>query len=120
MKDLYPELSQRIMSYDPSELLISAVTVFELEYGAAKSNWGERTRQKLYTFLAPFSILPFSTEDAIAAGNIRYQLTKQGNTIGPYDIQIAAQGVARGLTVVTHNTGEFSRIPNLRIEDWAV
>ena len=43
-------------------------SIFELEYGAAKSNWGERTRQKLAMFLAPFNILPFTAEDAICAG----------------------------------------------------
>ena len=40
--------------------------------------------------------------------------------IGPYDIQIAAQGVSRGLTVVTHNMGEFSRVPGLKAEDWII
>lgn len=120
MKNKYPALSTKLFSCNPSELIISSVTVFELEYGAEKSNWGDRTRQKLAMFLTPFTILPFSTEDAICAGKLRGYLEKQGNIIGPYDLQIAAQGLARGLTLVTHNMGEFSRVPNLMLEDWVL
>ena len=120
MKNTYPVLTERFLSCDPSQLAISSVTVFELEYGAEKSNWGERTRQKLAMFLSPFSILPFTSEDAVTAGKIRGYLERRGTPIGPYDIQIAAQGVSRGITVITHNIGEFSRVPNLKLEDWIV
>ena len=118
MKNQYPQLTGRILSCDPSDLLISSITVFELEYGAAKSNWGERTRQKLAMFLAPFNILPFGAEDAVAAGKLRGYLEKHGIGIGSYDVQIAAQGLSRNLTVVTHNIGEFNRVPGLKLEDW--
>lgn len=118
IKNIYPNLTNRLFSHDPSELFISSITVFELEYGAAKSRWGERTRQKLAMFLAPFHILPFDSDDAVIAGRLRAYLMQQGSPIGPYDIQIAAQGVRKNLTVVTHNTGEFSRVPDIRLEDW--
>ena len=118
MKNTYPELTQRLLSHDPSELLISSLTVMELEYGAEKSNWGEKTRKKLALFLAPFTMLSFDANDALSAAKIRAYLERLGVVIGAYDIQIAAQGMARKLTVVTHNTGEFSRIPGLKLEDW--
>ena len=120
MKNTYPRLTQRLLSHGPSELLISSLTVLELEYGAEKSNWGDRTRQKMALFLAPFTILPFETNDALSAARIRAYLERHGIIIGAYDIQIAAQGLSRGLTVVTHNTGEFSRIPELKLEDWVL
>lgn len=120
MKNTYPNLTQKLLSIDPSDLMISSVTVFELEYGAAKSNWGQQTRQKLMMFLAPFNIIPFNTDDAIYAGNIRAQLEKQGLKIGPYDVQLASQALSRNLTLITHNTKEFNRVLNLRIEDWAI
>lgn len=120
MKNTFPQLTQRMYAHDPSELFLSAVTVFELEYGAEKSDWGDRTRWKLAMFLAPFTILPFTADDAAAAARIRAYLEKRGTPIGPYDLQIAAQGSARGLTVVTRNTGEFSRVPGLALEDWTV
>ena len=58
MKNTYPQLTERILSCPPSDFLISAITVFELEYGAEKSNWGDKTRHKLAMFLSPFQLLP--------------------------------------------------------------
>ena len=82
MKNTYPRLTQRLLSHDPSELLISSLTVLELEYGAEKSNWGDRTRQKMALFLAPFTILPFETNDALSAARIRAYLERHGFIIG--------------------------------------
>ena len=118
IKNSYPFMTEKVFSYEPSDIAISSITVFELEYGAAKSKWGEETKRKIAVFLSPFTILPFSTEDAIAAGQVRAQLEKSGRPIGPYDTLIAAQGISRGLTVVTHNTNEFIRVPGIKLEDW--
>lgn len=118
MNNKYPALTRKLLSRQPSELLISSVTVFELKYGAEKSNWGEKTRQKLDIFLAAFTILPLSLDDACMAGRIRAYLQRQGRPIGPYDVLLAGQAVARNLTFVTHNTAEFARVPELDCEDW--
>ena len=118
IKNSYPFMTEKVFSYEPSDIAISSITVFELEYGAAKSKWGEETKRKLAVFLSPFTILPFSTEDAIAAGQVRAPLEKSGRPIEPYDTLIAAQGISRGLTVVTHNTNEFIRVPGIKLEDW--
>ena len=68
--------------------------------------------------LSNFEKLPFTESDAILFGQLRALLALSGTPIGAYDVMIAAQGVSRGLTVVTHNTKEFSRIPGLILEDW--
>ena len=120
MKNRFPALTEKFMQTPPSELAISAVTVFELEYGAAKSKWGTRTLENLRLFLSGFEIVPFDASDAVKAGQIRAFLESRGLPIGVYDLEIAAQGLARGYTVVTHNTGEFSRVPGLVLEDWTV
>lgn len=118
LKNTYPSLSQKLFQIHPDEIAVSAVTVSELEYGAAKSKWAQQTSFRMHMFLAAFTILPFSEQDAVKAGQIRAFLEEKGKIIGPYDIQIAAQGVSRGLIVVTHNTKEFSRVPDVRLEDW--
>lgn len=118
MKNTYPHLTERVLSHAPSEFLISAITVSELEYGAEKSSWGEKNRLRLVMFLSPFTIIPFTREDAVIAGKLRGYLERQGIPIGPYDIQIASQGLSRGATVITHNMSEFSRVPGLELEDW--
>lgn len=120
MHNQFPNLTTKLFSHNPDELAISSVTVFELEYGAGKRNWGKNMRQKMAMFLAPFTVLPFTVDDAVAAGNIRCTLEKLDESIGPYDTMIAAQGISNGYTVITHNFREFIRIPGLRVEDWVV
>ena len=120
MKNTYPALTQKVLSFDPSVMCISSITVFELEYGAAKSNWGEKNRQNMQMFLAPFNIISFDSRDAASAGMIRGYLAKHGCPIGPYDVQIAGQAVAKSMVMITHNVGEFSRVPWLKAEDWVV
>lgn len=115
----HPEVVRRLMREHPDQIKISAITVMELEYGAKKSKWGERSQNAMRVFLAAFEILPFIAEDAVVCGEIRADLAKNGVPIGDYDLMIAAQGLARGLTVVTHNMREFERVRGLELEDWA-
>lgn len=117
MKGTFPSLNRRLLEKQ-EKIIVSSVTVGELEYGAAKSRWGERTRQVLQAFLANFEIIPFDEMDAIHFGKIRAELSFNGTPIGAYDLMIGAQGVARNLMVITHNTKEFCRIPGLAVEDW--
>ena len=120
MRGSYSSLNRKVLSIPPSELAISSVTLFELEYGAAKANWGSKRLEDLHFFLSAFQVIPFTEYDAVVTGRIRAELVKAGQPIGSYDIQIAGQGVARDITVVTHNTGEFSRVPGITLEDWVV
>ena len=120
MKGIYPNIADKLYAISDEKIVISSVTVGELEYGAAKSKWGNRTREIMYSFLANYEILPFDETDAIYFGQLRAMLTDKGTPIGAYDIMIAAQCVAKNLTVVTHNTKEFSRIQFLKLEDWTV
>lgn len=69
-------------------------------------------------YLHENNILPFTREDAEVCGKIRAGLEKQGLPIGLYDVMIAAQGIARNFTVITHNVKEFSRVPGLILQDW--
>jgi tRNA(fMet)-specific endonuclease VapC len=65
-----------------------------------------------------FPVLEFDQEDARQAGEVRAHLASKGTPIGPYDVLIAGQAKARKLTLVTHNTTEFQRVPGLKVEDW--
>lgn len=114
----HPRLSRRLLTVHPNDIFISSVTVGELEYGAAKSRWGSRTRQIMYAFLANFTILPFTEKDAVLFGRLRAELAAAGTPIGAYDLMIAAQGLSGNVTVVTHNIREFSRVPGIVLEDW--
>jgi tRNA(fMet)-specific endonuclease VapC len=101
-------------------LAISAIVLFELWNGAAKSARPDRNINRIMDFLAaPIQVLPFDAEDAREAGEIRAALERAGTPIGPYDILIAAQARRRNALLVTANAREFARVPGLRTEDWA-
>ena len=65
-----------------------------------------------------FEVVDSGREDARNAGGDPRDLWRAGTPIGPYDILIAGQALARDLTLITHNIREFSRVQGLRIEDW--
>lgn len=104
-----------------TEVVISAVVYSELWYGAFKSAQPERNAQRIADFMASgIVILDFDADDAREAGHIRAALARAGTPIGPYDILIAAQARRRDALLVTANGREFSRVPGLKTEDWAV
>jgi tRNA(fMet)-specific endonuclease VapC len=100
---------------------LSTIVLFELRYGIAKSARPRENAGILAAFLTlDVTPWPFEPEDAEEAGDIRAELERAGAPIGPYDVLIAAQARRRSALLVTANTGEFTRVPGLRIEDWAV
>jgi tRNA(fMet)-specific endonuclease VapC len=88
----------------------------ELFYGAFKSR--RAAHNVALVDALQFVVLEFDKEDARQAGEVRALLASNGTPIGPYDVLIAGQALARGLTLVTHNTDEFGRVPGLRLDDW--
>ena len=70
------------------------------------------------TLRQQFVSLPFDDRAAEEYGKVRAHLTALGTPIGPNDLMIAAIALANQLTLVTHNTAEFSRVPGLTLEDW--
>jgi tRNA(fMet)-specific endonuclease VapC len=103
-----------------AQVYVSAIVTFELWYGVANSTRVSWNHERLETFLAGrVTILPFDDDDARAAGSIRADLESSGKMIGPYDLLIAGQALARQLTLVTANVAEFSRVKGLKWQDWA-
>jgi tRNA(fMet)-specific endonuclease VapC len=111
-------LERRLRREDPDEFGMSVIVRHELYFGAYKSRDVQANLEKIDAL--EFEIVPFDDEDARRAGEIRARLAIAGTPIGPYDSLIAGQTLARGLTLITHNTREFSRVSRLRIEDWEI
>ena len=97
---------------------ISSITVSELQFGVFNSKKQAANQQHLTDFLAPFTILDYPYDATPFYGKLRADLKRSGQSIGPLDLLIAAHAIRRKLTLVTHNTDEFSRIDGLRIVDW--
>ena len=101
------------------EAAISTISIFEMQYGIAKSARIEANAARLVDFLGPLTVLPFDSDDARIGGNIRFALERQGLPIGPYDYLIAAQALRHDLLLVTANVREFSRVDGLRWGNWS-
>ena len=97
---------------------ISSITMSELEYGVNKSRRRDRNAAALLQFLTPLEVLPYDDLAARDYGEIRAYLESGGVQIGALDMLIAAHARSVGCTLVTKNTGEFSRVPGLLVENW--
>ena len=117
-KNLY--LKKKLENIPLSEIAVCSVVKGELFYSAMRSADPERNLKLQQDFLNQFVSLPFNDQAATIFGNIRAQLTAQGTPIGGYDLQITAIALTNNLILVTHNTREFSRITELKLEDWEI
>lgn len=95
----------------------SAIAECELAFGVKKSG-AERLRDRIAAFLSNCRALPFDPQYSADFADIRVTLEKAGTPIGPFDLLIAAHARALGLTLVTDNVREFSRVDGLKIENW--
>ena len=108
--------------HSASDVVLCAVVLAELLYGAEHSGAAHRAANLalVASLRQQYLSLPFDESAAEEYGRIRAYLAGQGTPIGPNDLMIAAIARGNGLTLVTHNTKEFSRVPGLNVEDWQV
>jgi tRNA(fMet)-specific endonuclease VapC len=118
LRNTVSPLARRVRRENPADVAISTIVAHELFYGAFKSQRAVRNVALVDSLLFP--IVEFDKQDARQAGEIRAFLSARGIGIGPYDVLIAGQAVARDMILVTHNTQEFGRVPGLQIEDWEI
>ena len=114
----HTKLLARVHQHTPQDFALSTIAAHELFYGAYKSRRQQQNLARVESL--QFVVLEFDQEDARHAGAIRAALAAAGTPIGPYDVLIAGQARARGLILITHNTGEFMRVEGLQIEDWEI
>ncbi len=118
MKHNPPEVREHFNRLHPGDVFISAIVLAELEYGVAGSSRRERNREIVEKFLLPLEIAPFREQDAVVYGEVRAALEKAGAIIGANDLLIAAHALSMGMTLVTNNEREFSRVSGLKVENW--
>lgn len=109
-------VAQHARRHRPNDIAISSLVAHELCFGAFKS----RRRQHNLSLVDElrFEVVPFDHDDARQSAEIRAALAARGTPIGAYDVLIAGQAVARGITLITNNTTEFERVPALIMENW--
>jgi tRNA(fMet)-specific endonuclease VapC len=110
----------RLDGKGPAEVCLCSVVVAELRFGALRSRDPVRNEELLDVFVKEFDSLPFDDDAARHYAQIRQDLASRGQLIGPNDLLIAAIARNAGLTIVTHNSAEFTRVDDLAVEDWTV
>ena len=111
-------LTTRILTIDPADIVICTIVRAELLTGSHKGRESAKGLMEIHQLCSLFKSLPFDVAAADVYGRIRAQIEREGYPIGAHDLMIAAIALANDLTVVTHNTSEYARVPNLRLEDW--
>jgi tRNA(fMet)-specific endonuclease VapC len=117
MKHQPPQVAERFSSCMVGEVLISAITAAELEYGVVASGEdAERNRAAMDRFLGEVPVAPFDAGAARVYGLVR--LASRERRRDALDNMIAAHALALDLTLVTNNPRDFADYPDLRIENW--
>ena len=111
-------VADNFLAVSPKDIGIPAVVLYELEYGIAKSSSPKKRTKQLEELCALVEVLTFGNKEAKTSATIRAVLEKKGTPIRPYDVMIAGTALSRQGVLVTNNTKEFRRIPQLQITDW--
>lgn len=118
MNGTAPTVLARLRVTAPRDVRLCSIVKAELYYGACRSSRPAENLRALDRFFNAYASMPFDDVCAERYGRMRHELRRLGTPIGPNDLMIAAIAVTHGLTLVTHNVGEFSRVLDLKIEDW--
>jgi tRNA(fMet)-specific endonuclease VapC len=114
-----PAVKSRLLALAPASVGVSLLTLSEIAYGLERNEArAAKIRPVVEALIETLSIVPFEREDAESAGRLRAELERVGKPIGPYDVLIAGNAIARRLILVTANAKEFSRVPGLYVENW--
>lgn len=119
IKQKPPKVLAHFRTLTLSDIVISSISVAELEYGVCKSQQQEQNRNALMQFLVPLEVIEFDQAAATVYGSVRSDLESRGLVIGSMDMLIAAHALSLRTTLVSNNVREFSRISNLSLENWA-
>ena len=110
-------IERRIEEVGEETICTSIIVAAELRFGAEKSGSSKLANQ-VDLILSAIETLPLESPADREYGKLRHYLARNGTLIGPNDMLIAAQALSEGLTVVTANTREFTRVPGLIVENW--
>ena len=110
-------VARRVEEVGQKEIFTSIIVAAELRYGCAKKG-SSKLLERVQGLLETIPMLPLDMPTDAQYGLIRAELEAAGQPIGMNDLLIASHALALGLTLVTDNTSEFSRVRGLKVENW--
>lgn len=108
---------RHIVRVGSEAVCVSVITAAELRYGCAQKG-SAKLLANVEAILGSIQVLAFDVPTDAEYGGIRAELEAAGKPIGPNDLLIAAHAYSLGAVLVTANTGEFTRIRGLQLENW--
>jgi tRNA(fMet)-specific endonuclease VapC len=117
-KNRPPEVRARFGEMKPGQIVMSPITLGELQFGASKSNQRAKALAEIEKLLQDVPVEDLGMGAAEVYGEIRAVLQKQGILISNNDLWIASHAIALGVTLATNNEREFRRVPGLTVENW--
>lgn len=111
-------VSQRIQSIGVHQIAISAITAAELYFGAYNSIRVEPNLVRAETFMNQLAVLPLTRSTLKIFGQLKAELRKQGQPLADFDLLIASTALISKRTLVTNNLRHYTRIPDLKVENW--
>jgi tRNA(fMet)-specific endonuclease VapC len=117
VRNTHGRIAAKIAEAGEESVCIDLIIAGEIHFGLAKRNSPRLTIQA-ERILEALPVLPMESPTERHYAAIRHALQTEGTPIGPNDLWIAAHACSRNLTLVTANTSEFTRVPNLTLENW--
>lgn len=114
----YRRIIKRIQRTEKADMVLSAITYFELTAKIIAAKIGRDKAETLAGLVGQFKVQPYNAKAALESSRLFVHLEKSGRKIGERDTMIAGHAKALGLVCVTNNTDEFDRVPGLKVEDW--
>lgn len=111
-------ITRRFTQLSPSQIMLPAITVAELYYGAEKSKAQAKNRERVKQFVSTFEIVPFDEKACTTYAKVRYELERSGTPIGPMDLLIASISLTHNFILVTNNSQEFKKVKGIKLENW--
>ena len=106
-------------SIPSASLYTASICVMELRYGVLRRGNPSDLWSKIEkSILSKVRILNFYYKDALKAAEVLSELHSIGQPVGIEDVMIGSIALSNGLVVVSANTKHFSRIPDLKSENW--
>ena len=116
MKNQPKEVAQRFAKCFVGDVVISAITYAELEYGVAVSANPKQEQANLAALVEDIPVSPFDVAAGVAYGPIR--LATRESKKDHLDKLIAAHAVSLGVTLVTNNVRDFAKYPGVLTDNW--
>jgi tRNA(fMet)-specific endonuclease VapC len=111
-------ITRHFKQLSPSQIMLPAITVAELYYGAEKSKAQAKNRERVKQFVSTFEIVPFDEKACTTYAKVQYELERSGTPIGPMDLLIASISLTYNFILVTNNSQEFKKVKGIKLENW--